>query len=211
MASSKEIEIKFRVADTRALTRRLRAAKFRMVTPRTHEMNTLYDLPGQALRKRGDLLRLRKYGEQWVLTHKSRERPGRHKTRVELETKVEDGPKMDAILHALGFRPSFRYEKFRAEWSDGRGHVVVDETPIGDFGEIEGPARWIDQTAKQLGIRPEDYLTDTYAGFFFAWKRRTRSPAKEMTFPRDSATSSTAPYLTTLLTTEASPKLRKAH
>jgi adenylate cyclase class 2 len=182
MASSKEIEIKFRIADKGTLTRRLRAAKFRMVTPRTHEMNTLYDLPEQILRKRGDLLRLRKYGEQWVLTHKSKGKAGRHKTRVELETKVEDGPKMDAILHALGFQPSFRYEKFRAEWSDGRGHVVMDETPIGDFGEIEGPARWIDQTAKQLGIRPEDYLTDTYAGLFFAWKRRTRSAADEMTF-----------------------------
>jgi hypothetical protein len=58
----------------------------------------------------------------------------------------------------------------------------VDETPIGNFGEIEGPARWIDQTAKQLGIRPEDYLTDTYAGLFVAWKRRARSTADEMTF-----------------------------
>jgi adenylate cyclase, class 2 len=182
MASNKEIEIKFRVTDARALARRLRAAKFRLVTPPTHEMNTLYDLPGQPLRKRGDLLRLRKYGEQWVLTHKSKGTAGRHKTRVELETKVENGPKMDVILHALGFHPSFRYEKFRAEWSDGRGHVVLDETPIGDFGEIEGPARWIDRTAKQLGIRPEDYLTDTYAGLFFAWKRRTRSTADEMTF-----------------------------
>jgi adenylate cyclase class 2 len=182
MASSKEIEIKFRVAGTRALTRRLRAAKFSLVTPRTHEMNTLYDLPGQTLRKRGELLRLRKYGDRWLLTHKSKGKAARHKTRVELETKVEDGPKMDTILYVLGFRPSFRYEKFRAEWSDGRGHVVVDETPIGDFGEIEGPARWIDQTAKRLGIHTEDYLTDTYAGLFFAWKRRTRSSANEMTF-----------------------------
>ena len=182
MTSSKEIEIKFRVTDTRALKRLLRSAKFRLATPRTHEMNTLYDLPGQTLRKRGELLRLRKYGEQWVLTHKSKGKAGRHKTRVELETKVDDGPKMDAILHALGFRPSFRYEKFRAEWSGGRGHVVVDETPIGNFGEIEGPARWIDQTAKLLSISPDDYITDTYAGLFFAWKRRTRSRAQEMTF-----------------------------
>ena len=58
----------------------------------------------------------------------------------------------------------------------------MDETPIGNFGEIEGPARWIDQTAKRLGILPSQYITDTYAGLFFAWKRRTRSPAKDMTF-----------------------------
>ena len=177
-----EIEIKFRIENLRDLNRRLRAAGFRRITPRTHEMNALYDLPGQPLRKRGELLRLRQYGKEWVLTHKSKGVAGRHKRRVELETKVSDGEMMDAILRSLGYQPTFRYEKFRAEWTDGRGHVVVDETPIGNFGEIEGPPRWIDQTAKKLGIRPEHYITDTYAGLFFNWKRRTRSAAKEMTF-----------------------------
>ena len=182
MASNKEIEIKFRVDDVRALTRRLRAAKLRLVTPPTHEMNTLYDLPGQPLRKRGELLRLRKYGKTWVLTHKAKGTVGRHKTRVETETAVADGAKMERILNALGFQPTFRYEKFRAEWSDGKGHVVVDETPIGTFGEIEGPPRWIDRTAKALNILPEHYITDTYAGLFFTWKRKKRSRAREMTF-----------------------------
>jgi len=182
MASNQEIEIKFRVHNLRALNRSLKRSGFRLVTKRTHEMNTLYDLPGQALRKRGDLLRLREYGKKWVLTHKAKGKVGRHKTRVEYETEVEDGKKMDAILHALHYSPTFRYEKFRAEWSGGKGHVVVDETPIGNFGEIEGPSRWIDQTAEKLGIVPKDYITDTYASLFFHWKRVTRSSAAEMTF-----------------------------
>jgi len=98
------------------------------------------------------MLRLRKYGEAWVLTHKAKSEDRRHKVRVEVETRVEDGQEMDAILRALGFEPTFRYEKYRAEWSDGKGHVVLDETPIGDFGEIEGSPRWIDRTARALGI-----------------------------------------------------------
>ena len=89
---------------------------------------------------------------------------------------------MDAILRSLGFTPKFRYEKYRAEWGDSKGHVVLDETPIGNFGEIEGPARWIDKTARALGIGRGDYITETYAPMFFAWKRRTHSPATEMTF-----------------------------
>jgi adenylate cyclase, class 2 len=182
LVMSKEIEIKFRVSEVRALTRRLRASGFRLVTRRTHESNTLYDLPGQALRKRGELLRLRKYGTGWLLTHKARGKETRHKTRVETETRLEDGEQFERILRALGYVPSFRYEKFRAEWSDGKGHVVLDETPIGFFGEVEGPARWIDRTARRLGIDRQSYITDTYAGLFFAWKRRTRSRAKEMTF-----------------------------
>lgn len=182
MPSHKEVEIKFRVDNVRALNRRLRHAGFRLITKPTHEINALYDLPGQPLREGGDLLRLRKYGSDWVLTHKAKAREGRHKTRVENETKLADGAKMDAILRALGFAPTFRYEKSRAEWSDGQGHVVVDETPIGNFGEIEGPPRWIDRTARILGIRREDYITDTYATLFFKWKQQTSSPANEMTF-----------------------------
>ena len=178
----KEIEIKFRIENPRALARSLNQAGFKRLTRSTHEMNSLYDLPGQKLRARGELLRLRKYGETWVLTHKARGKAGRHKARVELETRVDNGPQMDAILRALGFAPTFRYEKYRAEWSDGAGHVVLDETPIGNFGEIEGPPRWIDRTARALGIAPAHYITQTYAELFFAWKRATRSQATEMTF-----------------------------
>jgi len=182
MGSKKEVEIKFRVQDLRALARDLRAAKFRLVTPRTHEMNTLYDLPGYKLRKRGALLRLREYGKEWLFTYKAKGAAGRHKSREETETKVADGEEMERILKALGFEPVFRYEKFRAEWTDGKGHVVIDETPIGNFGEIEGPPRWIDHTAKLLGIERRQYITQSYSELFFTWKRSTRSRATEMTF-----------------------------
>jgi adenylate cyclase class 2 len=184
MSSSQEIEIKFRIRDLDSLIARLRELGFEQVTPRTHEMNTLFDLPGHPLRNRGELLRLRKYGDLWVLTHKakSKEQSGPHKTRIETETRVESGEKMEAILRALHFDPSFRYEKFRAEWKGKEGHVVIDETPIGNFAEIEGPSEWIDSVAHDLGIAVNDYITDTYAGLFFTWKKQTGSPSKEMTF-----------------------------
>jgi adenylate cyclase, class 2 len=177
-----EVEIKFRINDLPALKRALRQAGFRLKKGRTHEMNTLYDLPGQPLRRKGELLRLRKYGSNWVLTHKAKGKSGRHKSRAETEVKIGDGTHMDAILRRLGFRPSFRYEKFRAEWSDNQGHVVVDETPIGNLGEIEGKARWIDRTAKRLHINPRQYITCSYAELFYDWKTGTRSGATEMTF-----------------------------
>jgi adenylate cyclase class 2 len=182
MASTREIEIKFRVAGLRALARKLREAGFRVVTPRTHELNTLYDLPGEVLRARKELLRIRKYGPEWTLTHKAKGQVGRHSSRVEMETRVSDGKKLDTILRALGYAPLFRYEKFRAEWSDGKGQVVVDETPIGNFCEIEGAPRWIDATAKKLGVSESDYITKNYATLFLDWKAETGSEVEEMTF-----------------------------
>jgi adenylate cyclase class 2 len=182
MASNKEIEIKFRVSDLRALTRKLHKIGFGVATRRTHEMNTLYDLPGGILRGRRQLLRLRQYGPEWTLTHKAKKKTGRHSSREELETRVTDGKKMDAILRALGYAPSFRYEKFRAEWTDGKGKVVVDQTPIGNFCEIEGSPRWIDATAKKLGVPPADYITKNYATLFSEWKQESKNPAVDMTF-----------------------------
>lgn len=178
----REVEIKFMVADTKALARRLRASGFQMVTRRTHEMNVLYDLPGNPLRQRGEILRLRKYGERWTLTHKSKGTERRHKSRQELETEVANGAALDSILRALGFTPSFRYEKFRSEWTDGKGHVVIDKTPIGTVSEIEGQPRWIDRTARLLGIARSSYIMLSYGAMFEEWKRRTGSSAREMTF-----------------------------
>ena len=170
------------VADAKALARRLRGLGFRTATPRTHEVNTLYDLPGSPLRERSEILRIRKYGRRWTITHKSKGTAGRHKSRQELETEVADGTSLDRIFRALGFTPAFRYEKFRSEWTDGKGHVVIDETPIGVIAEIEGSPRWIDRTARQLGISNRDYITLSYGALFEDWKQRSGSSARNMTF-----------------------------
>src|SRR5215472_4985663 len=98
MAAPQEVEIKFLVDNLVALQHRLRELGFHEQTPSTHEVNTLYDLPGQKLRRKGELLRLRKYGNDWKLTHKAKAKPGPHKSRRELETGIADGKQMDTIL-----------------------------------------------------------------------------------------------------------------
>jgi adenylate cyclase, class 2 len=184
MSSDREVEIKFQITDFETLTSRLESAGFRLITPRTRELNTLFDQPAGKLRRRGALLRLREYGPKWTLTFKDKRTSGggRHKSRRELETRLENGEAMGQILEAIGFKPSFRYEKFRSEWRDATGHVVIDETPIGNYGEIEGPPKWIDATARLLQISPKQYITLSYAELFQAWKRKTKSKAEEMTF-----------------------------
>jgi adenylate cyclase class 2 len=177
-----EVEIKFAVTDPRALSRALKQAGFTLKTKRTFESNTLYDFPDLRLRSQGDLIRIRQYGKNWKLTFKAKGKVGRHKRREEIETALADGKALEQVLSRLGLSRSFAYEKYRSEWSDGSGHVVIDETPIGYFGEIEGPARWIDSTARKLDLGHSDYITKSYAELFYDWKRDTRSKAAEMTF-----------------------------
>ena len=160
----------------------LQSAGFHQQTPSTFEANTLYDNPSGDLRRAGEVLRLRLYGDRLEAYSQVTGHASKHKTRVEHETAVAKGEEMHAILTALGFSPSFRYEKYRAEWTDGAGEIVIDHTPIGDLAEIEGAPEWIDHTAKLIGISEGDYITDSYAELFFRWKQRTGSAALNMTF-----------------------------
>lgn len=177
-----EVEIKFWVANIVDLQETLSAIGFRQQTPSTFEKNVLYDTNSGELKGRGEVLRIRRYGDIWKLTHKSRGTDARHKTREENETKIANGEQMDAILRSLGYSRSFVYEKFRAEWTDGTGEVVLDQTPIGVIAEIEGTPDWIDSVAKKLGIDERQYLISSYAALFYEWKKQTGSPAQNMTF-----------------------------
>jgi adenylate cyclase, class 2 len=181
-----ETEIKFRVTDLGALATRLESAGFRLQTERSFESNVLYDTPDRQMRARTEILRIRSYAGRWTLTHKRlpEDGPGedRHKHRVETETEVADGRVLEEIFLSLGLVAAFRYEKWRTEWHDGEGHCVVDETPIGNFAELEGSAAWIDRRAARLGISSDEYLTLSYGRLFDLWREQHRSHAADLTF-----------------------------
>jgi adenylate cyclase class 2 len=190
-----EIEIKFPISDPAAFQSRLPAFGFHLDTPRTFEHNTLYDTPTRDLRERKEILRIRQYGPLCTVTHKRKLNPNEapdsttYKIRIETETAVAEGAALGAIFCQLGYTPAFVYEKYRSEWShpishdsELTGHLVIDETPIGTWAELEGPTDWIDRTLAQLNIDPATCLTDSYGTLFLNWKQRTGSPAENLTF-----------------------------
>jgi adenylate cyclase class 2 len=181
-----ETEIKFRVEDVAGLSRRLEAAGFRLQTPRTFESNVLYDTPKREMRARTEILRIRGYAGRWTVTHKRLPDSGpgedRHKHRIETETEVADGAALAQIFLSLGLVAAFRYEKWRAEWTDGEGHCVVDETPIGNYAELEGTAEWIDRAAARLCIDSAQYITLSYGRLFDLWREQHHSAAQNLTF-----------------------------
>jgi adenylate cyclase class 2 len=128
----------------------------------------------------------------------------RYKVRIETETQVDDGAALASLFEQLGYIAVFRYEKYRTEWSHTPSpieramvaaasppsdvplnptfHLVLDETPIGNYAELEGPPAWIDATVSALGIDPATCLTDSYGRLFLSWKQRTGSPVDHLTF-----------------------------
>ena len=192
-----EIELKFCVPHVDRFLHQAAEASFRVETPRTLERNALFDTPGRDLLRERKILRMRQYGDLWVVTHKrppaGNDDSGFVKERLETETAVADGEAMGSVFVELGYLPMFRYEKFRTELTDGRGALVLDETPIGDFAELEGERAWIDAALERLGISREWCFTDSYGRMFLDWKERHGSQAENMTFDEIGAARELAP------------------
>ena len=155
MPAPREIEAKFRVTDRAALETPLKALGARR-GPREDETNVLYDDAEEKLRRVGCALRLRTVNGRGLLTFKGPpEITGGIKNRIEWESEVASPESVAGLLEALGYRPAFRYEKRRTPWTfsdPARPLVVVDETPLGLFAEIEGDDAAVRALAKELGI-----------------------------------------------------------
>lgn len=184
MLVSSEIEVKIAVESARSARKAILAAGFTVHVPRVFEANVIWDTPQQTLRSSSRLIRLREAGKTSTLTFKGRSADTMHKIREEVETTVARPLAMQRILSEVGLRPMFRYEKYRTEFSaaGNRGLVLLDETPIGTFLEIEGPARWIDRTARALGFGPDDYILLSYGALYAAWCREHSVEPSNMTF-----------------------------
>jgi adenylate cyclase, class 2 len=180
-----EIEVKLKVKNRQELKRRLKAAGFTVTIPRVHERNVLYDFRDRSLTKANCAVRLRSAGGRHWLTFKGNpNRSHQYKVREEIETAVEDAEQLKGILSALGLQQVFAYEKHRTTYTSkpprARGKVptvVFDETAAGDYVELEGPRRWIDRLASQLGFDKGDYITASYVRLLSALPQRARGKA----------------------------------
>ena len=164
-----EIEVKIPLRSSAGVHERLTSAGFKISAQRGFEANTVYDSADSSLRKRDMLLRLRQNGRQGILTWKGAGVPGPHKSRPELETTVGSLETLHKILGQLGYDPVFRYEKYRTEFESAEragAKITLDETPIGEFLELEGPGDWIDETARKLDFSPQDYVLSSYGKLY---------------------------------------------
>ena len=183
--TSVETEVKLRCSNQPATAQRfLEQHGYRVIEPRTLEADQLFDRPEADLRRAGQLLRLRHSGGRATVTYKGPKTEGRYKSREEIEFDVSDANAFLQTLDRLGYTGGFRYEKQRTKFArpDEPGIVTIDETPIGVFMELEGPAEWIDQTAACLGFSPADYITASYASLYGDFRKANPNASENMTF-----------------------------
>ena len=178
-----EVEVKVVMGPLGPFVRRIEDLAGASEHPRCLEDNVLLDLMGGELTAKGAMLRVRTYGATGTLTYKEpAQGPPGYKVRTELETTLPDPGLCLRILESAGFRRIWRYVKYRAIYRIGELKVLVDETPIGGYAELEGPREAIDAFAKRIGKEPSDYIASSYRGLYEDWCRRRGVPFGDMVF-----------------------------
>lgn len=169
-----EREIKIPVVDPQDAIERILRAGAALGLPRHWERNWVLDRAEELLRARS-LLRVR---DRWsesgdalgaVVTVKrpleSAAAAEGIKERHEEEVAVADAAGTVQVFSRLDYRVVRRYHKVRTAWWLDEHEIVLDETPIGPWIEIEGPQP--SSIARQLGL-PEQGDLRNYLSIYEA-------------------------------------------
>jgi adenylate cyclase class 2 len=180
-----ETEIKLPIPDLSDAFRKVEALGAKIQKPRHFEDNLVFDNEHQMLRKNQCLLRLRIVETRAILTFKGTPDYSRGvKDREETESEISEPEHFIQILSQLGFSVFFRYQKFRTVYSpDAHSlEICIDETPIGNFFELEGERQSIQEYARRLGYAPEQYIMESYSTLYFRWCNEHQRKAEHMLF-----------------------------
>lgn len=196
-----EVEVKLPCDDLDGVRRKLRELRAVAKAPLHFESNDLYDDEQGRLAAAGHVLRLRREkapggdgsgaraaADRAILTFKGSARfSGGVKAREERETIVSRPDEADAILRGLGFKPYFRYEKKREEWTLEHCEIALDEIPIGTFVEIEGEPPEIRRLVAALGLDFSLAIPYSYARLYAERRKEDPSLPADMVFRESSA------------------------
>jgi len=160
-----EIEIKFPVRDSKAITEKLRKLGFRIAVGRHREKNYLFDDSSGSLQKKGKLLRIRQTPSAQTITYKGPiSAASKLKHREEIETRIDDPAVFHRIFKEIGFSVTTEYSKYRTVFEKEPLVVSLDETEAGNYLEVEGPSdEEITTFAGKLGYSEADFIRQTYA------------------------------------------------
>jgi adenylate cyclase class 2 len=185
-----EIEVKLACDDLDRL--RNAGYELKLEKPRHFEDNWLLDFPDESLFKQGDALRVRSVNGRGTVTYKGIVKEtyeSRLKVREEIETNVTDPQKMIELFERLGFRRSFRYQKYRTGYTvtheNAAFKVVLDETPMGRFIEIEGDEADVLKALDAAGFSTDDIIRQSYPELQEARCRARGVPLEDLVFDQN--------------------------
>jgi adenylate cyclase class 2 len=182
-ANDQELEVKFYIADLKALEGRIVAQGARLVHSRVHEVNLRFDTSDGELKRTSRVLRLRQDDAAHLTYKGAGEVLDGVRLRQELEFELSDFSTARTLFEALGYQVDVMYEKYRTTYSFEDVLVTLDEMPYGDFAEVEGPdGSSIHSVAEHLKLDWERRILDSYMMLFERARSALRFEFQHLSF-----------------------------
>lgn len=190
MSKSKtNLEIEVKLACTTLDPLLSAGLKLSIEKPRYFEDNWLFDFADGRLFKQGAALRVRLANGDGLVTYKGMAQNSATsplKVREEIESAVEDPEQLVTLFERLGFHRCFRYQKYRTDYrtriDDHQLTVTFDETPMGNFIEIEGDEPGVLLLMSAAGFRLEEIIRESYPELQAKRCRERGRPIEDLTF-----------------------------
>jgi len=156
-----EIEVKFEISNIRKIQQGLKKIGAKKIS-KVLQQDISFDDENETFMKQDKLLRVRKEGDNVILAFKSKKKKARFKEAEEIEIKVSDFKKTKGILKRIGFYPMGEFRKTRERWDFKNSEILIDQTALGNFLEIEGTKKEIEEIIKLLELDSKKRSSKTY-------------------------------------------------
>src|SRR3989338_4036360 len=154
-----ESEVKIKIDNLDAIKAKILEIRAEPYKKKVLETDEYFDNK-KKLRKSGEILRLRNNS---ILTYKG---PAQKKQKIkvaeEIEVMVDNGAYTKEIFMKLGYLPTLKKEKYRESYILHLTKICIDETPMGNYLEIEGSKEGVFDVAKRLGFTDKVFITKSY-------------------------------------------------
>ncbi|MFN3301911.1 MAG: class IV adenylate cyclase [Patescibacteria group bacterium] len=160
----KEYEIKLKIDNPEEWRKKIINLKGKLIS-KNFEYDISLDKPNHYMKKRGDILRIKKIGNDVIIGYKSRKKKKDYKLEEEIEVKCSNLEKIISIFKRLGYTYiRSEIEKIRETYLLSQGKVTIDRLPkIGYFLEVEAQTKNnLLSLIKKLGINRKEIITERY-------------------------------------------------
>lgn len=155
---NREIEVKIRIDNLKEVREKILKLNAEQ-KGRSFDEDVYYDFDDGRIRNADKVFRLR---NNKIVAFKGPQMGKNVMDREEIEMEL-DGDKFREIMSKIGIKPIRKKQKYRETFKFKEGEVVIDETPIGNYLEIEGPEEFIIDITKKIGFSEKDHIIKTYS------------------------------------------------
>ncbi|MCK4327963.1 MAG: class IV adenylate cyclase [Candidatus Diapherotrites archaeon] len=160
------MEVEFKAKAPRGIEKKLAAAGAKGLGTVVNK-DTYYDRPGEPLRRKGAVVRVRSQGKKTIVTYKSPSKSRSTKAMREIEIRAT--PAIEVLLRGLGYKVTLEKEVRRTSYSLNGVTVCLDTVKgLGSwvefevFGTAAGARKKILAVASKLGIPAKELTPKSY-------------------------------------------------